>query len=76
MGDTAIDTDAMMAFVRAYLMRTEANAPEGRSAWRASGTARWEHTRRVLATAQEIARAEGADYDILTVAAIFHDVAK
>ena len=76
MGEAAIDTDAMKAFAREYLARHEPHAANGRNAWRQNGAARWAHTLRVLATAQKIARAEGADYDVVTVAAIFHDVAK
>ncbi len=76
MGDAAIDTDAMKAFVREYLTRSEPNIAAGYSAWRRNGAARWAHTLRVLAAAQQIARAEGADYDVVIVATIFHDVAK
>jgi uncharacterized protein len=76
MRDTAIDTDAMKAFVREYLARHDLRAANEHNAWRQTGAARWAHTLRVLAAAQKIARAENADYDIVTVAAIFHDVAK
>jgi len=75
MGDAAVDTDAMKAFVREYLTRNELET-EGPNAWRRNAAARWAHTLRVLATAQKIARAEGADYDVVTIAAISHDVAK
>ena len=76
MGEAAKDTDAMKAFVREYLARHEPRAANERNAWRQDGAARWAHTLRVLATAQKIGHAEGADYDVVTVAAIFHDVAK
>jgi uncharacterized protein len=66
----------MMAFVRGYLTRSAPGDASGPSAWRRNGAARWAHTLRVLATAQKIARVENADSDIVTVAAIFHDVAK
>lgn len=72
-----IDFDALSAFVRAQLIRDAAMfEQQQRAAWRASGAARWEHTARVLKIAQDIAQAEGADFDVVTVAAIFHDAAK
>jgi len=73
---TSLDVGAMRAFVREQLIRGAATFVQERSSWRASGEARWDHTRRVVKFAQEIARAEGADYGIVTVAGIFHDVAK
>lgn len=76
MNSLAIDFDAMKAFVRDYLVRAESKTISGHNAWRNTGLARWEHTQRVLTTSQKIARAENADYDLVTVAAIFHDVAK
>ena len=71
-----IDLDAMQAFVRDYLLRHEPPVVPGPNSWRKSAVARWEHTKRVLAMAQEIARGENADLDVITVATIFHDVAK
>jgi uncharacterized protein len=73
MCDAGIETDTMKAFVRDYLTRNEPSAATGHNAWRRNGAARWAHTLRVLTTAQKIARAE---YDVVMVAAIFHDVAK
>ena len=78
MGDDALalDIDAMLAYVREYLARGGAYGNEKGGAWRQTGSVRFEHIRRVLATAQNIARAEHADLDVVTVAAVFHDVAK
>ena len=76
MNNRVIDFDAMKVFARDYLARTEPNINPGHNSWRNNAVGRWEHTQRVLATAQKIARAENADLDIVTVAAIFHDVAK
>ncbi|MBI5033145.1 MAG: HD domain-containing protein [Chloroflexi bacterium] len=76
MNPSTIDFDAMQAFVRDCLVRTEPKMASGHNSWRNTGLARWEHTQRVLTVAQRIARAENADYDLVTVAAIFHDVAK
>lgn len=59
-------------FVREYMETTE--RPEmGR---RRTASFRWRHTLRVLVTAREIGCAEGADMDILEMAALLHDVAK
>ncbi len=66
----------MLAYVKAYMVQNEPSAPTGLDGWRRNSAARWEHTRRVLATAQKIARVEGANMDLVSVAAIFHDVAK
>jgi len=72
----SLDTRHMMRYVQARLLRGLPDDAEPTGSFRSNGAARWEHTRRVLATAQKIARTEGADYDVVTVAAIFHDVAK
>ncbi len=71
-----MNTKAMLACVRDYLSQHQADSVQGYNAWRQNGAARFEHTLRVLALAQRIARAEGADLQIVRVAAIFHDVAK
>ncbi len=71
MGEAAIDTDAMKTFVREYLARHEPRAANRRNAWRQNAAARWAHTLRVLATAQKIARAEGADYDVVPLPRFF-----
>lgn len=36
----------------------------------------WDHTRRVLLSAQSLARQEGADLSVVTAAAILHDIAR
>ncbi len=36
----------------------------------------WDHTLRVLKTAQRLGKEEGADLDVITVAALFHDIAR
>ena len=76
MSQPLIDLDAMMAYARDYLARTEAAVITGRNPWRNTAAARWEHTLRVLALARKIARAENADRDLVTAATIFHDAAK
>ena len=43
---------------------------------RARGSHGWDHTERVLALALHIGRAEGADQDTLTIAAILHDIGR
>jgi uncharacterized protein len=42
----------------------------------AKGSHDWEHTERVLALAEHLARAEGADLDIVRCAALLHDLAR
>lgn len=71
-----MNTKAALALVRDYLSQRQTDRAEADNAWRQNGVARFEHTRRVLALAQRIARAEGADQKIVTIAAIYHDVAK
>lgn len=59
-------------FVREYLQTTE--GPEmGR---RRTASFRWRHTLRVLSTVRKIGLAEGANMDVLEIAALLHDVAK
>ncbi len=59
-------------FVKKYMETTE--RPEvGR---RRTASFRWRHTLRVLATAREIGQAQGADLEIVEMAALLHDVAK
>jgi len=59
-------------FVREYMQSTE--RPEmGR---RRTASFRWRHTLRVLSAAREIGLAEGADMEVLEIAALLHDVAK
>ncbi len=43
---------------------------------RSKGSHDWEHTERVLALAEHIARREGADLEIVKLAAVLHDVAR
>lgn len=60
------------SFVKEYMESTE--RPEmGR---RRTASFRWRHTLRVLATAREIGRTQGADLEIVEMAALLHDVAK
>ncbi len=40
------------------------------------GSHRWDHVQRVLALAKRLALAEGADLDVVRVAALFHDIAR
>jgi len=59
-------------YVKHYMETTE--RPEmGR---RRTASFRWRHTLRVLVTAREIGRIEGADMEIIEVAALLHDIAK
>ncbi|HBI57171.1 MAG TPA: hypothetical protein DG577_02030 [Firmicutes bacterium] len=59
-------------FVREYMQTTE--RPEmGR---RRTASFRWRHTLRVLSTAREIGLTEGANMEVLEIAALLHDVAK
>lgn len=63
---------AVASFVKEYMESTE--RPEmGR---RRTASFRWRHTLRVLAAAREIGRAQGADLEIVEMAALLHDVAK
>lgn len=40
------------------------------------GSHRWDHVQRVLALAERLAQAEGADLDVVRVAALLHDIAR
>ena len=59
-------------FVRDYMETTE--GPE--AGHRRTASFRWRHTLRVLSTAREIGLAEGANMEVLEIAALLHDVAK
>jgi len=71
--------EEMAAFVREYLnasVKTEEDG--GRMRWYPwhSASYRFNHIRNVVDLAAEIAEVEGADVDVVRVAALFHDVAK
>ncbi|WP_122090166.1 HD domain-containing protein [Halalkalicoccus subterraneus] len=71
--------DEMKRFVYEYLDASVQNEEEGgRMRWYPwhSAEYRFNHTLNVLSLAEEIARKEGADVDVVRVAALFHDVAK
>lgn len=69
----------MEVFVREYLRASVQNEDEGgRMRWYPwhSAEYRFNHTRNVVELAGQIAEQEGADPDVVQVAALFHDVAK
>ncbi|MDL5363773.1 HD domain-containing protein [Halalkalicoccus sp. NIPERK01] len=71
--------ESMKRFVYEYLDASVKNEDEGgRMRWYPwhSAEYRFNHTLNVLQIAEEIARKEGADVDVVRVAALFHDVAK
>ncbi|WP_049903249.1 HD domain-containing protein [Halococcus agarilyticus] len=71
--------EAMEAFVGDYLAASVNNEEEGgRMRWYPwhSAAYRFNHIRNVVAIATEIAEAEGANVDVVRVAALFHDVSK
>jgi uncharacterized protein len=71
--------EEMKAFVRDYLEASVENEEDGgRMRWYPwhSATYRFNHIRNVVDLAAEIADEEGADIDVVRVAALFHDVAK
>ncbi|MFC6906062.1 HD domain-containing protein [Halalkalicoccus tibetensis] len=71
--------ESMKEFVYEYLDASVQNEEEGgRMRWYPwhSAEYRFNHTLNVLSLAEEIAEAEGADVDVVRVAALFHDVAK
>ena len=71
--------EEMKSFVYDYLDASVQNEDEGgRMRWYPwhSADYRFNHTLNVMALGAEIAKAEGADADIVKVAALFHDVAK
>ena len=80
--ESAIDDEqfaAMREFVREYLTASVETEDEGgRMRWYPwhSAEYRFNHIRNVVDLGEEIAREEGADVDVVRVAALFHDVAK
>ena len=71
--------ESMAAFVNDYLAASVNNEEEGgRMRWYPwhSAAYRFNHIRNVVAIATEIAEAEGANVDVVRVAALFHDVSK
>ncbi len=69
----------MERFVREYLVASvESEDDGGRMRWYPwhSAEYRFNHIRNVVEIAERIAREEGADVDVVRVAALFHDVAK
>jgi len=42
----------------------------------AKGSHRWDHTQRVLKLAEQIARQEGADVEVVKIAALLHDIGR
>ncbi|MDZ7702772.1 MAG: HD domain-containing protein [Halobacteriales archaeon] len=69
----------MEAFVREYLSASVANEEDGgRMRWYPwhSADYRFNHILNVVELAADIAEREGADVDVVRVAALFHDVAK
>jgi len=71
--------EAMEEFVREYLEASVENEDGGgRMRWYPwhSAAYRFNHIRNVVELGAEIARKEGADADVVRVAALFHDVAK
>lgn len=76
---TATEFERMTAFVREYLQASVANEDDGgRMRWYPwhSATYRFNHSLNVVALAARLAEREGADIDVVRVAALFHDVAK
>jgi len=75
----ADDFEEMQRFVHDYLAASvESEDDGGRMRWYPwhSAEYRFNHIRNVIDLAIEIAEAEGADVDVVRVAAAFHDVAK
>lgn len=73
------DVAAMKDFVYEYLHASVKNEDEGgRMRWYPwhSADYRFNHTLNVMDLGEQIATAEGADVDVVRVAALFHDVAK
>jgi uncharacterized protein len=76
---TAEEFAEMERFVREYLIASvESEEDGGRMRWYPwhSAEYRFNHIRNVVELGERIARAEGADVDVVRVAALFHDVAK
>jgi len=73
------DFTAMEQFVHDYLVASVATEEDGgRMRWYPwhSAEYRFNHIRNVVDIGAEIARSEGANVDVVRVAALFHDVAK
>ncbi|MGM0685174.1 MAG: HD domain-containing protein, partial [Halobacteriota archaeon] len=73
------DFEEMKGFVRDYLAASvESEEDGGRMRWYPwhSADYRFNHILNVVDLATEIAEKEGADVDVVRVAAVFHDVAK
>jgi len=73
------DFEAMKGFVRDYLAASvESEEDGGRMRWYPwhSADYRFNHILNVVDLATDIAESEGADVDVVRVAAVFHDVAK
>jgi uncharacterized protein len=76
---SAAEFEAMERFVSGYLEASVNNEDEGgRMRWYPwhSSAYRFNHIKNVVALATEIAEAEGANVDVVRVAALFHDVSK
>ncbi len=76
---TEEDFEAMKQFVHEYLSASVANESDGgRMRWYPwhSADYRFNHIVNVVELASHIAEREGADVDVVRVAALFHDVAK
>ena len=76
---SAEEFEAMERFVHDYLAASvEAEEGGGRMRWYPwhSAEYRFTHTLNVVDLAARIAEAEGADVDVVRVAALFHDIAK
>lgn len=63
---------AVAKHVRQYLESSQSR----QQGIRRTARFRWRHTLRVLATAREIGKAEGANIEIVELAALLHDIAK
>lgn len=76
---TDAEFERMTAFVREYLQASVANEDDGgRMRWYPwhSAVYRFNHSLNVVDLAADLADREGADVDVVRVAALFHDVAK
>ena len=76
---TDAEFEAMKGFVSDYLAASVENEDDGgRMRWYPwhSAEYRFNHTLNVVELAADIARREGADVDVVRVAALFHDIAK
>ena len=55
----------------------QALVEEARRLYEANGSShRWDHVQRVLALAEHLAQAEGADLEVVRVAALLHDIGR